>query len=425
MSKIKIKNISLFLLWILSGYITFEDGKISEPQSVCIKCHLETEEKELIAPVEDFTKKENDRYVDVHARVGLSCHHCHGGDPTNEDKAKDKSKGYIGKPKIQDIPLLCSKCHSDIEYMKQFNPRLPTDQYQAYLTSMHGKKLKAGDTKVATCVSCHNSHGIRSVKDPRSAVFPTNIPGLCAKCHSDENYMKEYGIPTNQLTEYAQSKHGKMLLEHADLTAANCATCHGDHGATPPGVAAVHEVCGQCHTQQEEYFLKSDHVKVFKEKKLPGCVTCHGKHYIPTPTSEMMNNKPGSVCMMCHQVNDHCYIAVENMKNAMDTIEVKLQEANQILTKAERLGMGVEKAKFSLNEVKDYLVKAKIKVHEFEEKSVLEELSKAEQIIESAIKKGKEALQEWQFRRVGLGVSLVLIILTIIALILKIRTLEQ
>ncbi len=421
----KIKNINFLFYWLVVIGISAQQMGSSGEKNVCIKCHLEIGEKELMSSVEDFTRKENGKFVDVHARVALSCHDCHGGDPTDEDKAKDESKGYIGKPKPADIPSLCSKCHSDIEYMKQFNPRIPTDQFHHYETSRHGKKLKEGDTKVATCVSCHRAHGIRSVKDPASDVFPTNIPSMCGRCHSDEKYMKNYGIPTNQFTEYAKSKHGRMLLEQGDMTAANCVTCHGAHGAVPPGVASVPEVCGQCHTQQEEYFLKSDHAKVFKEKKLPGCVTCHGKHDIPTPTSEMMNNKPGSLCMMCHKTDDHCYIAVGKMKSGMDDVNIKLQEAYRVLEKAERLGMGVEKAKFSLNEVKDYILKAKIKVHQFEEEVVLEELSKAFQIIEEAVKKGKDALQEWQFRRIGLGISLILILLTIIALILKIRTLEQ
>ncbi|MFN7181293.1 MAG: cytochrome c3 family protein [Planctomycetota bacterium] len=420
----RLKSIKLVIFIILSASILTQTA-VKKEKNVCISCHLETGEKALIQPVEDFTKKENDKFLDVHAYAGLSCHNCHGGDPTNEDRAKDESAGYIGKPKPKDIPALCSKCHSDIEYIKQFNPRLPTDQFYSYQTSIHGKRLKEGDRKVASCVSCHNAHGIRFIKDPASPVYPKNIPNTCSRCHSDEEYMKGYNIPTNQFKNYTQSKHGQMLLEQGDITAPNCATCHGSHGAVPPGVSAVYQICGQCHTQQEEYFSKSSHAKAFQEAKKPGCVTCHGMHEIPTPTAEMMSNKPGSICMLCHKEGDHCYMAVDKMKNTFNDVNIKLTQANEILEKATKLGMDVEKAKFSLNEVKDFVTKARIKVHQFKEEVVLEELKKAVEIIDSAIKRGQKALQEWQYRRIGLGISLILILLTIISLILKIRTLKE
>lgn len=400
-------------------------GVSAQQESVCIKCHLEIDEENLKKPVQDFLKKENGKFTDVHKQAGLSCHHCHGGDPTNEELAKEKSKGFIGKPQIQDIPSLCSKCHSDIEYMRQFNPKLNTDQYQQYLTSIHGKKLQQGDKKVATCISCHGVHNIKNSKDPSSPVFPTNIPFTCSKCHSDSQYMKEYKIPTDQLEKYKNSKHGKMLLEHSDISAPRCNICHGNHGAVPPGVRAVHHICGNCHTQQEEYFVKSSHYKYFEERNEKGCATCHGYHEIPQPTDEMMSNKPGTICMKCHKENDRCFIATEKMKNAITLLEQKQKEAEQLLKKAEVLGMGVEKAKFNLQSVTDKLLMARIKIHQFNVDTVMEETNSGMKIVEDSIKKGNEALEEWQFRRKGLLVALGFIIFTIILLVLKIRSLNK
>jgi predicted CXXCH cytochrome family protein len=394
------------------------------PTTVCIDCHLKTDIERLMQPVRAMTEEEDGKLVDVHARAGISCHDCHGGDPTSEEDAKDEAKGYLGKPKPQAIPELCGRCHSDIEVMKRFNPRLPTDQLRQYETSVHGKKLRAGDPKPATCSSCHRSHGVRAVKDPASPVFPTHVPQTCAACHADPAYMKEYSIPTDQLEKYRRSRHGQLVLESGDIGAPVCNTCHGNHGATPPGVADVHNVCGTCHAQQDEYFQKSTHAKAFLEIKAPGCVACHGNHEIPTPSDAMLSNAVGSVCLRCHQKGDRCYQAVDRISGLMASLQTRLAATERLLADAERLGMGVEKAKFSLNEVNDHFTKARIKVHQFQTAVVEEELKGGAEIVERAHRRGEEALEEWQFRRVGLGVSLGVILLTAAALVLKLRMME-
>ena len=83
--------------------------------------------------------------------------------------------------------------------MRHFVPAPRTDQLSEYWTSQHGKKLKTGDLKVATCVSCHDMphgnaidtapHGIRAVKEPESPVYHTKVAQTCAKCHSDKAVM--------------------------------------------------------------------------------------------------------------------------------------------------------------------------------------------------------------------------------------------
>ncbi len=95
-----------------------------------------------------------------------------------------------------DIPGFCGRCHSNIEYMRHFNPSPRTDQLAEYWTSGHGKHLKKGDTQVATCISCHDQphgnaldlkpHGIRPVNEPASPVYHTKVAQTCAKCHSDK-----------------------------------------------------------------------------------------------------------------------------------------------------------------------------------------------------------------------------------------------
>src|SRR5438046_8530497 len=141
----------------------------AQKKSSCIECHIKLEDPRLSAPAKAFDN-------DIHKSRGLSCNDCHGGDPNDDTKAgaKDPRKGYLGKPKTLDIPAYCGKCHSDANLMKRFNPSLRVDQEREYYTSVHGLKLKSGETRAATCISCQRVQGIRAVKDPLSSVYPSN-----------------------------------------------------------------------------------------------------------------------------------------------------------------------------------------------------------------------------------------------------------
>ncbi len=418
------KKYFLYLVPIVLLYLWSESlyGQQRLQQSVCIDCHLEMDIPEYTDPVHEFQLRENDRFVDIHARAGYGCHDCHGGNPNDMDRAKDPAEGYIGKPAVEDIPRLCADCHSDIEYMRDRNPRLPTDQMRLYRTSDHGRALEQGDTKVATCASCHGTHTIRRGDDPVSLSYPKNIPNTCATCHSDEDYMAEYTIRTDQLEKYKNSEHARLLLDEGDIGAPACNTCHGNHGAAPPRVAAVHHVCGQCHAQHDEYFMESTHAEFFEMMDMPGCATCHGYHEIPTPKTEvLLSNEPESVCMTCHVENDPCYIYVENVRGMFDETGARLRDTEELLDRAERLGMSVHQARFNLSEVRDHFIRARIRVHQFEAGPVEEELEEAMSTIEIAQERGEQAIREWETRRIGLAVSLVFITLLVVALIMKIR----
>src|SRR5262245_48993667 len=219
----------------------------------CVECHSQME-GELLEPV----SRSKD---DIHFSRGLSCSSCHGGDPSQDDptSAMDKSKGFVARPSPREIPNFCGKCHSNPDFMKKFNPSLRVDQQKEYLTSVHGKLLETGDQKIATCISCHGIHGIRAVKDAQSLVYPLSVADTCAKCHANPEYMKGYGIPQDQYANYKMSAHARALYDRQDLPAPTCNSCHGNHGAAPPGLASVANVCGQCHVRQSTLFQTSVH----------------------------------------------------------------------------------------------------------------------------------------------------------------------
>jgi hypothetical protein len=132
--------------------------------------------------------------------------------------AMDPDKGFKPAPARKEIAELCASCHSDAAYMKRFNPQPYIFSMAEFRTSVHCKKIAEGDEKVATCTNCHGVHGILPHTDPRSPVYPRNVPFTCAGCHNAE-YMKGRTVPTDQLTLYRTSVHGHALLEQGDLSA--------------------------------------------------------------------------------------------------------------------------------------------------------------------------------------------------------------
>lgn len=229
-----------------------------------------------------------------HAKTGMTCVTCHGGDPQDMTaSAMSPAAGFRGSPSRAQIPEFCSSCHSDRMRMRQYG--LPADQLALYQTSRHGELWARGDTKVAVCTDCHTSHDILPPDDPRSSVAPANIPKTCARCHSDAKLMGPYGLASNQFDEYQQSVHGKVLMSGSSTAAPSCASCHGSHGAAPPGISEVRNVCGQCHRTVEDAMNQGFHGPAATRGEVQ-CASCHGNHAIVAPTHEMIS----ATCQKCH-----------------------------------------------------------------------------------------------------------------------------
>jgi hypothetical protein len=387
------------------------------PKDSCITCHLELERKQS-EPAKKFDS-------DIHHQAGLGCADCHGGDPKDESmNAMSRAKGFRGAPKKNQVPEFCARCHSDIAYMHRFNPKMRADQLSQYLTSVHGKRLKQGDTKVAACVDCHSVHNILPASDTRSPVHPMNIATTCAHCHADPNHMKGYNIPTDQVEKYRKSVHAEILAQ-GDTSAPTCSTCHGNHGATPPGVNSVANVCGTCHVFFAQLFENSPHGPAFAKMGLPGCVQCHSNHEIVKPSDDWVGVSSTSVCVTCHSAGDKGYTAAQKMAGDLAKLKTFLGRAEAILSTAERSGMEVSSPKVELGSAHEALVKARVNVHTFNDAEVQKLTDQGVEISQQAYQAGVVVLQERDVRRKGLGVSLVFIVLAIGGLYLKIRQSES
>lgn len=401
----------------LAALLAVGVARAEQPNS-CVECHS------ALDPPQQVTQEQFAQ--DIHAQKGLTCASCHGGDPAKSDMdAMSKSAGFRGQPARKDIPALCGKCHSDAAYMRQYNPSLRTDQFAQYQTSVHGKQLAKGDTKVAVCIDCHGVHGIRPASDTRSKVHPTNVAETCARCHADPAHMKGYSIPTDQYASYSASVHHEALAVRGDLSAPTCTTCHGNHGAAPPGVGTVQNVCATCHVFQAQLFEKSPHKAAFQAASLPGCVTCHSNHRIAHPTDALLGTGAQSVCTNCHTSGDAGYEVADQFQQQIAHFETAVKNSDEMLNRAESDGMEVSQPRLEQDQARDALTKARVTVHSFNMVRLQEDILAGLKITDKTYQEGKTALAERDYRRKGLGISVFFIAVVLIGLRLYIRHIER
>src|SRR5205085_2538574 len=115
---------------------------LAEPaKETCTACHAESNASKLRQPVELVRASQ-----DVHAKAGLGCSSCHGGDPNAAGAASAHGKAFVGAPSNPDqVALACGKCHE-----------APA---QNYAKGPH--HLARDAVRRPSCVTCHGAHGVK------------------------------------------------------------------------------------------------------------------------------------------------------------------------------------------------------------------------------------------------------------------------
>lgn len=207
--------------------------------AVCGNCH------------EDEALKRQDS---IHARLlaggrveAATCIDCHG---SHDVKWANSEKHEVDREAQVDA---CGQCHSTI-----------ADEFHE---SIHGQELAEGNPDVPTCTSCHPAH---EISDPRSAVFRTESPDTCGKCHADEDLMAKYDISTDVFDTYVADFHGTtvQIFESTEpgvyTNKAVCSDCHSAHHILPPTdenssviQANLIRTCQRCHPDASQNFTAS------------------------------------------------------------------------------------------------------------------------------------------------------------------------
>ncbi|HEX5731223.1 MAG TPA: multiheme c-type cytochrome [Blastocatellia bacterium] len=108
----------------------------------------------------------------THARSGITCNRCHGGDPFATEKQAAHGGRFVGKPSSNDTLAMCGSCHRA--------------QLAAFKTSRHFPERR-GVARV-DCSGCHGAHLVGA----QSTNFSFGY--YCAGCHGLE-YLPE--LPTD------------------------------------------------------------------------------------------------------------------------------------------------------------------------------------------------------------------------------------
>ena len=248
--------------------------------------------------------------------------------------------------------------------MKQYNPSLRVDQlvgvpHERPRQEARGGRREGGDLRraaTARTASC-------PVKDSRSPVYPTRIAETCNHCHGDAGLMAAHKLPSDVYAKYKQSVHFETLMKKGDLSAPTCNSCHGNHGAAPPNVGSVANVCGTCHSIFADQFKASPHQKAFAELDLPGCVTCHENHAIVHPTDEFLADGAASKCSSCHEAGTKGAQAAAAMYADLRKLRDDTAAAKAMLKVEAEAGMEVSRVQFELSQADEALTKARADVH--------------------------------------------------------------
>jgi predicted CXXCH cytochrome family protein len=238
----------------------------------------------------------------------LSCH----GDKTMQD-ASGHSVGVDADTFHASIhgTLSCTDCHTSIkDFPHAETPvavdckKCHADQAAALHDSVHAK------ASAQPCISCHgDAHSIFPKDNPKSAVYPLNIPKTCGTCHASEALAKKFKLQ-NVYATYMDSIHGYAVSKEGLLVAANCMSCHGSHGIlshtdpkSPTFRTNIPNTCGACHGGVKEEYMAGIHGKglVAGNQKVPVCTDCHTAHAILQPTEASFRMQSTPICGSCHK----------------------------------------------------------------------------------------------------------------------------
>ncbi|MBI5419242.1 MAG: cytochrome c3 family protein [Deltaproteobacteria bacterium] len=408
---------------LVAGFLAFPGSlpAAEEAANSCFSCHNRLGGR-LGPPAREF-------FSSVHREAGLTCVSCHGGNPSLPGEESMSPKyGFRGKPAERQVPELCARCHSNIAMMRQYNLR--TDQLAEYRTSVHGRLLyEKNDANVAVCTSCHGKHDIRRRTDPQSAVFRSNVPATCGKCHADPEKMKPYKIPTDQLADFEKGVHGRILSGKIEgknpALAPNCATCHGVHGATPPGIREVANVCGNCHSQVASYFRESPHFTAVREVGEPKCVTCHGNHSNRVPTLKVFSGTGPGECGSCHEPDSKAIEFARNVRDLLSGLESGIEEIGKDLSEAETSGRNIDRLKSALDKARNKLTEAGPVIHTFSIERILPLVQESDAFLRTARQEIRNIQDEQRQRRAVAAYAVTMLVLIAALLGVKLALLPR
>jgi hypothetical protein len=247
------------------------------------------------------------------------CLTCHNVTPTAAQQAKPVSL-YVNQKLFHSSvhsAIGCTGCHGDITSFphkpaagKVACQNCHADQATAYDESVHVAASRGAKLTYPACLSCHgNPHQILEKNDPKSRVYPLNLPRTCGVCHGNPSLAKRYGL-ADVYQLYIDSIHGFALTKDGLLVAATCTSCHGAHrilSRSDPRSRTyrsnIPATCGSCHAKIQTSYLEGVHGRAVTadDRNAPVCTSCHKVHAIARVRTAAWQVKTVATCGECHK----------------------------------------------------------------------------------------------------------------------------
>ena len=141
----------------------------------------------------------------------------------------------------------------------------------------------------------------------------------------------------------------------------------------------------------------------------------------------MIGTGTNSVCIKCHSPgdNNNGYKVAQEMKQMIDSLSSLNNETKKILSEASQKGMDVSDATFSLKDIRQTLIQSRTTIHAFDIKQFKEKINPGFNIVNKAMVSGEEAIDEYYYRRIGLGFSTIVVTFLVVLLYIKLRKVEK
>jgi thiosulfate reductase cytochrome b subunit len=214
---------------------------------------------------------------------GAGCQDCH--DKGHVVAKNGTATGSTMSPVNQ--VRTCGGCHNQ-----------PPELVQGYVDSVHGRGLLISGLNVAPgCSSCHGSHKILPVHDPKARTSHEHSPEMCGECH--EGVLRVWKD---------ESAHG-AAWKADEPNGPVCTTCHASHAISDPVNAGPRlkfpNQCGDCHGKLYSSYRGGFHGK-FTQLGLVAaatCSDCHSPHKnlgVDNPASTIHPDNRAKTCGQCH-----------------------------------------------------------------------------------------------------------------------------
>ena len=292
MNKIKFALLAVIQIGLL--FCTRSEAAVTEiKDAACLECHSDKTLTKSNKAGKETSLFANPEVIKASVHKGRSCVACHAGmtaEHPNDGKpvkpvdcrrchemqssTYDKSVHGLAGKEGSGVAPGCVDCHGGHNVLPHTLPSSPLhfsnltktcggcheQESQDVQASVHGQAAAEGEREAATCIDCHNEHGIETLKQASSYKISMEI---CSKCHASLRINRKFNMPGDRVSTFLGSYHGLTAQGGASGTA-NCASCHGYHKilrAWDPdsSINKSHLVatCGRCHPGANENFAFS------------------------------------------------------------------------------------------------------------------------------------------------------------------------